>query len=213
MNLQTFKAATMAEALQQVKTVMGHDAVILHTRTYQLRQWLGLKRREMVEITAGRGLQVARKPRPAVAPLATSGLSSSAIPGTYGPGFTKSSILPSAQPTIQTLAQSSKQLLDTPAAGNAMMLGITQEVSQLKLMVKDILKEQRHAQSPNVCEELFDYYLTLIQNQVTDELAQEIIASLKRDLRPEYLSQPAYIRERLGRLSRKADSDGLPDHP
>ena len=196
MNLQTFKAATMAEALQQVKTVMGHDAVILHTRTYQLRQWLGLKRREMVEITAGRGLQVARKPRPAVAPLVPSG-NSSHIPGTYGPGFSKASILPSAQPTISTLAQSSKQLLDTPAAGNAMMLGITQEVSQLKLMVKDILKEQRHAQTPNVCEELFDYYLTLIQNQVTDELAQEIIASLKRDLRPEYLSQPTYIREKL----------------
>ena len=56
MNLQTFKAFTMAEALQQVKTAMGHDAVILHTRTYQLRQWLGLRRREMVEVTAGRGI-------------------------------------------------------------------------------------------------------------------------------------------------------------
>ena len=35
MNLQTFKAATMAEALTQVKTAMGPDAVILHTRTFQ----------------------------------------------------------------------------------------------------------------------------------------------------------------------------------
>src|SRR5665213_862274 len=32
MNLQTFKAPTMAEALTQVKSTMGTDAVILHTR-------------------------------------------------------------------------------------------------------------------------------------------------------------------------------------
>src|SRR4029079_17933467 len=53
MNLQTFKAATMAEPLTQVKSAMGGDAVILHTRTFQTRYWLGLRRREMVEITAG----------------------------------------------------------------------------------------------------------------------------------------------------------------
>ncbi|MGH7213778.1 MAG: hypothetical protein ACREIT_03325 [Tepidisphaeraceae bacterium] len=68
MQLQTFKASTMAEALAQVKTTMGHDAVILHTRTYQQKRWLGLKRREIVEITAGQGLHVgARNPRRAAA--------------------------------------------------------------------------------------------------------------------------------------------------
>src|SRR5436305_9711654 len=56
MNLQTFKAPTMAAWLSEVKRVMGVDAVILHTRTYVIRKWLGFKRREMVEITAGRGL-------------------------------------------------------------------------------------------------------------------------------------------------------------
>ena len=58
MNLQNFKAPTMGEALTQVKSVMGSDAVILHTRTFQTRYWLGLRRREMVEITAGRGINV-----------------------------------------------------------------------------------------------------------------------------------------------------------
>ena len=61
MNLQTFKAATMAEALTQVKSNMGADAVILHTRTFYTRHWLGLRRREMVEITAGKGLNVGRR--------------------------------------------------------------------------------------------------------------------------------------------------------
>src|SRR5437763_11633237 len=72
MNLQTFKAATMAEALTQVKSSMGSDAVILHTRTFHTRVWLGLRRREMVEITAGRGFNVAdRTRRPSARPAAT----------------------------------------------------------------------------------------------------------------------------------------------
>jgi flagellar biosynthesis protein FlhF len=195
MNLQTFKAATMAEALQQVKTTMGHDAIILHTRTYQLRQWLGFKRREMVEITAGRGINTARRPRQMVlgAPSFGGGGSGGAA---YGPGFTRASVLPSAQPTA-VKTEPGRQLLETPAAGNAMIMGITQEVSQLKQMVKDLIKEQRHAQTPQVPEELFDHYLQLIQNQVAEELAKEILTTLHREIRPEYLSQVQYVRERL----------------
>ena len=56
MNLQTFRAPSMAECLAEVKRVMGPDAVILHTRTVAMKRFLGLRRREIVEITAGRGL-------------------------------------------------------------------------------------------------------------------------------------------------------------
>src|SRR5205085_9159167 len=68
MDLRTFKAPTMAEALTQVKSVMGADAVILHTRTFHTRAWLGLRRREMVEITAGRGLNVGARRQAAPSP-------------------------------------------------------------------------------------------------------------------------------------------------
>src|SRR5882724_10576235 len=67
MNLRTFSAATFAQAMSLVKTEMGSEAVILHTRTLQRRRWLGLRRREVVEITAGVGLNVTARPvrRPA----------------------------------------------------------------------------------------------------------------------------------------------------
>src|SRR5688500_2089303 len=63
MNLQTFRAPTMAECLGEVKRVMGPDAVILHTRTLTIKRFLGLRRREIVEITAGRGLNGPRQQR------------------------------------------------------------------------------------------------------------------------------------------------------
>src|SRR4051794_29411585 len=56
MNLQTFTASTMNECLLQVKRTMGSDAVIVHTRTDAKRFWLGLRKREFVEITAGKAL-------------------------------------------------------------------------------------------------------------------------------------------------------------
>jgi flagellar biosynthesis protein FlhF len=184
MNLQTFKAPTMAQALAQVRTSLGRDAVILHTRKYQTRLWLGLKRREVVEIIAGNGVAAARRPRQAV----TSG---------YGPGFGRSAVLPSAQATVRTPLENSRQLLQTPAAGNAIMLGINQEVCQLKRMMTDLIKEQRQAQQPQVPQELFEHYLQLIQNQVAEEVAREIVKTLEREIRPEYLSQPEYVRQRL----------------
>src|SRR4051794_40938810 len=61
MQLRTFAASTMAEALVQVKNELGGDAVILHTRTYHRRRWLGLRRVEVVEIPAGHGLNVPRR--------------------------------------------------------------------------------------------------------------------------------------------------------
>ena len=63
----------MADALVQVKSALGTDAVILHTRTYSRRRWLGLRKQEVVEITAGKGLGAAartsRRSIPAKAPV------------------------------------------------------------------------------------------------------------------------------------------------
>jgi flagellar biosynthesis protein FlhF len=214
MNLQTFKATTMAEALQLVKVNMGHDAVILHTRTYQMRQWLGLRRREMVEITAGRGLNIGRRPRqnpPAATAIQPRGpvIGANQSGLIYGPGYGRNTATaPMGQGPRQTphqaphhtlpgLVENSRQLLETPAAGNAAILSVGQEMVQLRKIVENLVKENRKAQSPTVPEELFEHYLQLIQNEVAEELAQEIMRTLQRELRPEYLSQESYVRERL----------------
>ena len=222
MNLQTFKAATMAEALTQVKTTMGADAVILHTRTFYTRHWLGLRRREMVEITAGKGLNVGRRrfvaepapqtQRPAAqrqgAGLAAyrSGGSAagSAGGGTAlatrgeGPGdsFAGRAALPVSAPPRGAL-EGSRGFMETPAAASAAMLGLSQEVSALKTMVKDLVATTRHQQCPQVPEDLFDYYMQLITNQVAEEVAADIVKTLQKQVRPEHLAQPEFVREKL----------------
>ena len=65
MNLKTYKAATMPQALALVKSSLGKDAVILHTRHYKEGGIMGFGARTVVEITAGAAAQVGRKRRPA----------------------------------------------------------------------------------------------------------------------------------------------------
>lgn len=229
MNLQTFKAATMAEALTQVKTTMGADAVILHTRTFFTRHWLGLRRREMVEITAGKGLNVGRRrfvAEPAAqaqraaavgagAPRSGAGLAayrSSGGAGTLaaagdsgisdsirgGRGSASNSTVATATALAPRNAiEGGRSLMETPAATSAAMLSISQEVSALKSMVKDLVTTTRHQQCPNVPEELFDHYMQLITNQVAEEVAADIVKALQKNVRPEHFAQAEFMKEKL----------------
>lgn len=52
MRIKVFKAATLKEAMADVKEELGVDAVILHTKKYRKGGFLGYKSKEVVEVTA-----------------------------------------------------------------------------------------------------------------------------------------------------------------
>lgn len=179
MTLKTFTAPTMAEALAQVKSVMGHDAVILHTRTYQRSLWLGLRRREIVEITAGRGLNLLPRRTPAKPQVPVQ-----RPPVAYAAAAPKN-------------GNYAKQVLETPVANRAMMFDLSEQVQCIKSMVKDLTTQVRQQQKPQLPEELFEHYTQFINNQVCDELAIEIVLAIQKQLRPEQLQQQPLVKERL----------------
>lgn len=195
----------MAECLGQVKTTMGHDAVILHTRTLHTRRWLGLRRQELIEITAG--TRPPRHPRRAAGAAmsatipTTPAIQTRQLPATYQRPATQMQAplpAPASSPMMfRDPIANGRQLLETPAAGAAVMLSLSQEVSSLKTMVKDFFHVVQQQQAPQVPEDLFEYYLQLTQNQVADELATDIVKNLKKSIRPEHLQQPDFIREKL----------------
>jgi len=182
MQLRTFSAGTMAEALVQVKSEMGGDAVILHTRTYHRRRWLGLRRVAIVEITAGNGLNRSRRPAPPRPPQNPI-LSALAAPRQL--------------PAVTNPQQNSRQILETPAANTAAVLNLTQEMSTLKSMVQDLVKQSRQSQAPNLPEDLLEHYTQLIQSQVATELASEILTNLRNTLRPDQMRNAAIVTEKL----------------
>jgi flagellar biosynthesis protein FlhF len=190
MNLRTFQAATMAQALTQVKTVMGHDAVILHTRSFQKHRWLGLRRAEVVEITAG--LRVRAPERPVRRQVA--------------PEFNRD-IAP------RSAAAGAAQLLQTPVAQAAAMVGIAQEMGALKSMVQDLVHRTRAGSGgAQVPDDLVQYYMELIENQVADDLAREIVKALHGQIRPEHLANKEFVRQKLAEQLEKLIPAAGPIH-
>jgi flagellar biosynthesis protein FlhF len=167
MDLKTFQAATMKEALAQVKSSMGAGAVILHTRTYQRRRWMGLRHREIVEVTAGRGLNIPDR-APRRAPPASV---RSELPG--------------------------RKLLESPAGQGAAMIGLSQEMTNVKSMMKDLLDQVRAQRCPQIPEEFCEYYTHLVDNQVCADLAAEIVKQVGRQIRPDQAKQRDLVLARM----------------
>jgi flagellar biosynthesis protein FlhF len=67
MKLKTYTAATMAQALAQVRKDLGPKAQIVHTRTYKAGSWFGIGGRAVVEITASSPAPAPRQ-RPSTTP-------------------------------------------------------------------------------------------------------------------------------------------------
>ena len=225
MQLKTFRAPTMAEALTQVKATLGTDAIILHTRTYHTRYCLGLRRARSWRSPPAKGEHDARAPRrPATAVTASAAPQRAAV-GAVGCRLTRrgGGGLPGGlrtQPASRagstrwqsraTRSRAGAQILDTPGGTNAVMATISHEMASLRSMVKDLVTENRQRHTPQVPEDLFDYYMQLIENHVAAELATEVVRSLQQQLRPEHLAQHAVRAREDRRAAREADADAAP---
>jgi len=148
-----------------------------------------------VEITAGVGLNVTARPvrKPA-----------QGKPGTGGPGNQAARLRTEREnnaprPGVAAAGNSAnpgKDLLDTPAASRAMMMSISSEVRELRGVMEDLVKRTKREAAPQVPEDLFEHYTHLIQNEVAEELATDMVRQLQMH-RPEQLQQSDFVRERL----------------
>jgi len=77
------------------------------------------------------------------------------------------------------------------------MAGIAQEMTALKGLVKDLVTQSRAKLGPDLPEDLLNFYLRLVENQVAEDLASEIIKTLQKQIRPEYIGNVEYVRQRL----------------
>jgi len=181
MNLKTYQADSMADALAQVKKDLGNNAVILHTRTVKRGGILGVGGRSVVEITAGNDPAVLpQAKRPAII----------ADPEEYGSPARCSGDMDGVSHKL------------SPAEGAAMKRDFSPrtepdhpkrlstlhgEITELRAMVRELLDRPvgRSAQPPipEMPDELREYYTRLIQNSVADDLAGQIIATAADRLR------------------------------
>lgn len=174
MDVRTFRAPNMQAALQMVRQELGSSAVILHTREVRPARWRRLFRptgQRHVEVTAGTGMNV--RSHPAMKRSRDSVARSRALPRPprHGEG----------PPTDKSEQESQ----------------ISQQLESLKIMVAELQKTSRRERVNDLPEDLFRVYTRLIEADVEQGLARDLVTQLQADGACNAGTDPVQIDEQL----------------
>jgi flagellar biosynthesis protein FlhF len=160
----------MQTALAQVKRELGPEAVILNTKTFFQRGFLGIGKRETVEILASKEVKIVDTP----------------------PAFAR-------QTSKYALHQGSTRTNDaspgvlTEADGRSDE--ILKELSSLKTQVELLTRE--YVQDADYPPVLNEYYKNLQESGVSKLLAKKIVGAVHTDLGKEELDDNPLVKEKL----------------
>jgi flagellar biosynthesis protein FlhF len=230
-DVRTYKAPNLQAALEIVRTELGPEAVILHTRQLETRRiWPWSRKQSEVEVTAGRGVTGDAAPRVTVnAPMSVDSptedddlapppplLPKSRIP-TSPPGrhnvappkWSPDDVIRDDEPVVKSIAARAPSPMptdirtgtrsqessaptsvpDTIAARSRFAsqetetprdtIAIQQRLDTLQRMILDLGRERSGVSLHDVPSELFPLYTRMIEAEVEDDLARELVGRLK----------------------------------
>ena len=159
----------MHAALALVRRELGPDAAVLHTREV-CKRWLGLlPGPRQIEVTASRGVNVPSR-----------------LPARAQKG---------EQSVIET------PIPKTPPARTVDETRLTHQVQgqlcTLQAMVKDLCRHSKGDGRGDWPEELFRLFTDLLDAELCEELAREMVERVRNDSRTECLSDPMMLKARV----------------
>lgn len=188
MELRTFRGKTMAEVLSQVKRRFGHEAVIINTRTVTKGSLLGARGKPWIEITAaGRMSDL-----PAQLRRGTFQRKARRIERAEG------AATPMTLARDTSVAQSVETDFPAPRqTGLSASPTLASEVTALKAVVSDLVRETRGSRAANLPGGLYEAYLKLVGNAVAEEVAQQLMETVRGKLTDEQVGDPEAVRAYL----------------
>lgn len=196
MNIQTFRAASMRDALDLVRRELGGDAIILSTRQVKLRRRFPWQRvRHEAEVVAGTAEQtlplrhtaerlgreaaaaIHTLPKLSAAQLAPSGLDGgielAAPPASFGGAPDES--LSGARPADRPLSDRAA-VIETRAASEQ---ALSQRLETIESLVTQLNSTALRGGRQEIPDELFHLYTGLIDAEVGEPEARELILELR----------------------------------
>lgn len=244
MNLKTFSAGSMPEALAQVRNQFGSHGVVLHTRSYKRGGILGLGAKTVVEVTAADGREIGRQrrtearqsPRAQVAEAlkrrvaaatpraepAETPLAGDLIKRTYAAARAE---LEKQQPKPAAPPAAPAEAVTVSPVGVQQSEQLAREMQAIRQMVTELMQKQQAAPRPVVAPRnkpklppsLMDQYLALMGQEVSEELAREVVDKVKARLSAEQLDDAEACRQavqdEVAALLPTAMSSEQPDLP
>ena len=177
MEVRTYRAKTMQEALRMVRDDLGPQASVLHTREVRggLLKWFTGRQ---IEVTASLSVRVPSRLGESQADWeATSAPVSEAVSPVSAAGTM-------AQPASFSTGESSD---------------IQSQVDNLQHLVEE-LKQTRGPATPEMPENLFHLFTDLIDAEVSDDLARELIERVRAGVSSRDMDDVVLLKARIARM-------------
>jgi flagellar biosynthesis protein FlhF len=183
MEVKTFRAATMHEALQLVRRELGPDAAVLYTREVRSGRLLGwLAGRRQIEVTASAEVNVPSRlparPRPECAAAALQG----------------SKCRQSA--SVLAEAETPRRRQDRPELPQE----VQGQLSDLQSMVRELCRRSQRNHRQDLPEELFRLFAELLDADLGEDLARELVERIRCEAPGAEWADPLLAKARIARI-------------
>jgi flagellar biosynthesis protein FlhF len=171
MDVKTYRAATMHEALALVRQDLGPDAAVLHTREVRCHRLLGwLTGARQIEVTASAQVNV--------------------------PSRLPARVLAQRPPAVPAPARFG----DETQARTELPSGVQGQLSDLQMMVRQLCQRSRCDGQHDLPESLFHLFAELIDADLSEELARELVERVRAETPDAELTDPVLVRARIARM-------------
>jgi flagellar biosynthesis protein FlhF len=180
MEVKTFRAATMQEALSLVRSELGPDAAVLHTRLCRPAGLLGwLPGRRGIEVIASRDVHVPSR-----------------LPSRMAPRRDWDDARPEP-PHRAPAPPAAAPSAELPAAAHH---ELKTQISELQAMVARLYQHAEPKKSTDLQPGLFSLFTDLIEAEVGETIARQLIERVRKAAAPHELADSRLVQARLEQL-------------
>lgn len=191
MEIRTYRAGSMHEALALVRRDLGPDAAVLHTREVHTNRLFGLLRgRREIEVTASEGVHV-----PSRLPQQPASAETRRPPASQPAWSEPPSPYADSQASACTRTATPTRLPEPPQRPT---LGVEDQLSDLRAMLQELCRQNRTAPGPHdLPDGLFRLFTDLIEVDLKEEIARELVERVRRETSHAELDDPVLAKSRI----------------
>lgn len=194
MDVKTYRARSLQDALELVRSDLGPEAAVLHTRQLRgglLRRLVGMRE---VEVTASANVNVPSRFQEPAGGARDKSPAVSNVPAGSGAA--------SQQPTTAVDLNNPARL---PAADahdyrSQFRDDLKGQLNNLQSLVEDLCRQKQQAQHNELPESLFTLFADLIDAELSEEFARELIDRLRQGSAAGDLEDAVLLRARVARM-------------
>ena len=188
MDIKTYKASSMHEALALVRRDLGPDAAVLHTREVRRNRLFGLMpSARHIEVTASANVNVpSRLPQPQREPAVAASAPAVAMPDVP------------AEETARQAAPAPEPPPSPPATGFSRE--VENQLTDLRVMLQDLCRRSRSEEPAELPDSLFRLFTDLIEADLSEELARELVERVRAEAPGAELSDSVLVKARIARM-------------